>query len=54
MPVNVIQILFHCVIRFPCPINFFVDLYKGPFTNDVSREGREESYPNSDAVREVA
>ena len=27
---------------------------KGPFTNDVSREGEEGGYPNSDAVREVA
>ena len=28
--------------------------YKGPFTNDVSREGEGGGYPNSDAVREVA
>ena len=27
---------------------------KGPFTNDVSREGEGGGYPNSDAVREVA
>ena len=27
---------------------------KGPFTNDVSREGEGGGYPNSDVVREVA
>ena len=27
---------------------------KEPFTNDVSRKGEGEGYPNSDAVREVA
>ena len=28
-------------------------LGKGPFTNDVCREGERGGYPNSDAVREV-
>ena len=27
--------------------------HKGPFTNDVSREGEGGGYPNSDAVKEV-
>ena len=27
---------------------------KGPFTNDVSREGEGGGYPNTDAVKEVA
>ena len=29
-------------------------LHKGPFKNDVSREGEGGGYPKSDAVREVA
>ena len=31
-----------------------VNTYKGPFTNDVSREGEGGGYPKSDAVKEVA
>ena len=31
-----------------------INRYKGPFTNDVRREGEGGGCPNSDAVREVA
>ena len=36
------------------PTFFRGDTNKGPFTNDVRREGEGGGCPNSDAVREVA
>ena len=37
-----------------CQVEVVSKSSKGPFTNDVSREGEGGGYPNSDAVREVA
>ena len=44
--VDITRTYYRAVKILPCGL--------GAFTNDVSREGEGEGYPNSDAVREVA